>query len=779
MPSARARLLYGAIGLAVAGLTLRVALAPGSTSAQAASPTAPRAPVDPMAAAPATVVLPDSTWQRAVPMSPELSLALGTRKHADAVKALQAMPKAEIPGAAVADHGFLLAWSLVHAKRAAEALPLQELVRASRNAPEPYKQLVLGEALLASGQPVEAAQLLAQVDPAAAIAVRAQLSRARALFEAGRTAESKALYEAMAERPDPASGGEVALWALATRAGTSSPAARPYLVRLYRHYPGSSEGRQATAALGESVNTADKAWRADALMEQGSFKEVNDLLTPILASYDKPTVEACVALYAHGRSHFRRNNVTLAAQVLEPAGARCKGLDDERGGKALYVAGKSLERKKEWSGAARAFEQIPALFPQHSMADDGFALAGIAWQQAGEEDQAIKKWEAQVREYPDGDLAAEGFWRLAWTAWLGGDTAKALEWAERSIATVPINADPVHALAARYWAGRWRVHPKVGDPSRQNPDPVARAEGIERLLALCREYPSSFYALLAASRLYELAPERLAAIQRPDPSPELGGWSVRPQWMDLPTNQWGLALARLGLIKESLGELQQQDTELLSPSEYALQASILAATEPFAVHDRLHHYLLNHPPETLGRDRDRIVRMAYPDKWWTEVQAATAGYQWDARIFHSLVREESSFNPAIKSWAGAIGLSQLMPATAQSVGGKMGYKVNNSLLVSDPLLNLRIGSRYYQGLVERFNGNLFLSTPSYNAGEGNIEKWIALDPARPTDQFIEALPLRETRHYVKRVMGTWQIYRLSYDEGPTFPDLSAFNHKLR
>ncbi len=777
MQPARARLLFGAIGLVLAGLTLRFAFAPGATSAQAAGPAAPASPSG--SAVVETVLLPDSSWERAVPMSPELSLALGTRKHADAVKALQATPKAEIPGAAAADHGFLLAWSLVHADRAAEALPLQELVRASRNAPEPYKLLVLGEALLATGQPVEAAQLLAQVDPSSAIASRARLSQARALFEAGRTADSKASYEALVERADPSPGNEIALWALANRAGLSSPAARPYLVRLYRHYPASSEGRQATAALGDSVSAADKAWRADALMGLSSFKEVNDLLTPVLASFDKPSVEACVGLYAHGRSHFKRNNVTLAAQVLEPAGARCKGFDDDRGGKALYVAGKSLERKKEWAGAARAYEQIPALFPQHSMADDGFALAGIAWQQAGDEALAVQRWESQVRDYPDGDLAAEGFWRLAWTAWLGGDTAKALDWAERSIRTVPINADPVHALGARYWAGRWRVHPTVGDPTFQNPDPVARAEGIERLLALCRDYPTSFYALLAASRLYELAPERLATVSRPVASPDLGGWSVRPQWMEVQSNQWGLALARLGLIREALGELQQQDSEQLSPSEYAIQASILAATEPFAVHDRLHHYLLSHPPETLGPDRDRIIRMAYPDKWWAEVKTATEGYTWDARIFHSLVREESSFNPAIKSWAGAIGLSQLMPATAQSVGGKMGYKVNNSLLVSDPLLNLRIGSRYYQGLVERFKGNLFLSTPSYNAGEGNLEKWIALDPARPTDQFIEALPLRETRHYVKRVMGTWQIYRLSYDEGPTFPDLSAYNHTLR
>lgn len=773
----RHSLLLGVTGLLLAGVGLRFALPQSGPAAQAASPTP--TPISAPAATVRLALLPDSTWQRSVPMSPELSLAVGTRRHGEALKGLQAIPKAELPGMAVADHGFLVAWALVHSDRAAEALPLQELVRASPNAPEPYKQLVLGEAMLAAGQPVEAAQLLAQVDPASAIASRAQLSQARALFDAGRTAESKALYETLAQRPDPSPGSEVALWALASRAGTGSPAARPFLERLYRHYPGSKEGTRAAAELGASLTATDKAWRADALNELSSFKDVNDLITPIIGSYTKASPETCAALYAHGRSHFRRNNVTLAAQILEPAGALCQGVDDERGGKALYVAGKSLERKKDWAGAARAYEQIPALFPDHSMADDGYALAGIAWQHAGEEAKAVQRWEAQVSAYPTGDLAAEGFWRLAWTAWLGGDTTKALEWAERSIRTVPINDDPVHAMAARYWAGRWRVYPTVGDPKRVNPDSQAVAEGIDRLVALCRDYPSSFYSLLAASRLYELAPDRLAAIPRPASVPDAGGWNVRQEWLDEPSTQWGLSLARLGLIKEALNELKSQPTDSLTPSEVALQANLLVATEPFAVHDRLHHYLLNHPPETLGPDRERIIRLAFPEKWWTEVQTATEAYEWDGRIFHSLVREESSFNPAAKSWAGALGLSQLMPATAQSVGTKMGYKVSTAQLTTDTLLNLRIGSRYYQGLVERFKGNLFLATPSYNAGEGNIEKWIALDPARPTDQFIEAIPLRETRHYVKRVMGTWQIYRLTYDQGPTFPDLSAYNHTLR
>ena len=84
------------------------------------------------------------------------------------------------------------------------------------------------------------------------------------------------------------------------------------------------------------------------------------------------------------------------------------------------------------------------------MADDGYALAGVALQIAGNPDDARQPWTRQVTEVPQGDLAAEGFWRLAWTAYLAGDTETAIRWAEQMVETVDYSADPVHVSGARY-----------------------------------------------------------------------------------------------------------------------------------------------------------------------------------------------------------------------------------------------------------------------------------------------------------------------------------------
>jgi soluble lytic murein transglycosylase len=239
--------------------------------------------------------------------------------------------------------------------------------------------------------------------------------------------------------------------------------------------------------------------------------------------------------------------------------------------------------------------------------------------------------------------------------------------------------------------------------------------------------------------------------------------------------QRALALTRLGLVGEAMVELDSAQSGDPLPGEEALTAWIIERRNPFEAHDRLHKYLLGRPASTLGRDRDTILQTAYPDHYWDLVQQATDGYGYDGRIFHALVREESSFNVHIVSWAGAKGLSQLMPATAKQVAGWLGISVNRTTIF-DPLTNLRIGSRYLEYLRGLFDDNMVLAVPAYNAGEGNVGKWIKATDNPPTDEFVESIPIRETRHYVKRVLGTYQLYHSLYGDGPLYADWSARNH---
>ena len=199
-------------------------------------------------------------------------------------------------------------------------------------------------------------------------------------------------------------------------------------------------------------------------------------------------------------------------------------------------------------------------------------------------------------------------------------------------------------------------------------------------------------------------------------------------------------------------------------------------------HDLLHKYIQHHPPHTWESNHHPIWYQTFPNHYWDLLSAHQTNhptdYPYDVRIFHSLVREESSFNKDIVSWAGAKGLSQLMPATAKRVGEWVNITVTNDVIF-DPSSNLRIGSKYLGYLHGYFSNNPFLAVAAYNAGEGNVGKWLKSKGNLPTDMFVESIPFRETRHYVKRVLGTYQTYHMLYDQKTdtkVYPDFSAFNH---
>ena len=154
---------------------------------------------------------------------------------------------------------------------------------------------------------------------------------------------------------------------------------------------------------------------------------------------------------------------------------------------------------------------------------------------------------------------------------------------------------------------------------------------------------------------------------------------MRAVFAEHPSTQRELALARLGLASEAWAELKQLGRSV-TPSEKALIASIANRADPVRAFDSLQHFLMKYPPSTLGPDRDRILEVAYPDRYWSLIQEVSAEYDYDPRIFHALVREESGFNKDIRSWAGAKGLSQLMPATAKQVAGWLGRSVSSATI---------------------------------------------------------------------------------------------------
>jgi soluble lytic murein transglycosylase len=138
-------------------------------------------------------------------------------------------------------------------------------------------------------------------------------------------------------------------------------------------------------------------------------------------------------------------------------------------------------------------------------------------------------------------------------------------------------------------------------------------------------------------------------------------------------------------------------------------------------------------------------------------------------FIHALIRQESMFNPDAKSPVGAHGLMQLMPRTAEEVARKLGIKFHSSLL-GNPSYNLRLGTTFIQNQLAIFDGSYVLALAGYNAGPRRVGEWMAqIGDPRDTNtdpiDWIEMIPVNETRNYVQRILESLQVYRARLNGG--------------
>jgi len=152
------------------------------------------------------------------------------------------------------------------------------------------------------------------------------------------------------------------------------------------------------------------------------------------------------------------------------------------------------------------------------------------------------------------------------------------------------------------------------------------------------------------------------------------------------------------------------------------------------------------------------LQMRFPLAFETELKQAAKATNIKTTLLFAIARQESAFAHYARSPAGAIGLMQLMPATAKQTARKIGMKYRRSDLL-EPHKNITLGSNYLNQLLKQFNGNRFLAAAAYNAGPHRVSRWLKdSDNNLPFDVWIETIPYRETRGYVKNVLEYSVIY---------------------
>jgi hypothetical protein len=386
---------------------------------------------------------------------------------------------------------------------------------------------------------------------------------------------------------------------------------------------------------------------------------------------------------------------------------------DERGGEALGLA-RALRGAKEFEGMDSAF--VLAASTGH-----GAALENAAWERA--------------REWEDRKTAAEA--------------APVFSWAAARLGTGPLAAAArVHGALAWSRAGR-------SDSARASLIPAWTTDGVAAfwyawLERAAGDSAAARAAYLRAAELQPLTYEGIRARQELGLPPLL----TAPGGAARATRAAGRtalpAPERVGLADLlGLGEVAvEMLRDCASTRDAPLASGCIDALEARGLY------------RTGRRTPDTELRLTRPPAFPRAVLDAADSERVDPYLLWSLMLQESAFDAAARSRAGAIGLLQLMPATASRLAG---HGVTADSLVN-PERNVRLAARYVSGLLREFHEPRAVMA-AYNAGEDVVRRWVAARPA-VDDLWVELIPYKETREYVKSVYTTWRQYAAVYGANP-------------
>jgi soluble lytic murein transglycosylase len=286
-------------------------------------------------------------------------------------------------------------------------------------------------------------------------------------------------------------------------------------------------------------------------------------------------------------------------------------------------------------------------------------------------------------------------------------------------------------------------------------------DAVRRFKRVVARYPLSFAALASAARLEQMGiePPRL------DPLPALAAepdsWGELPEKMQL--------LADIGLHTAAERALHEAEPSLLA--RHAPRGGHALCDQYGAVDRGYRRYslaatvaksgTLQRPPTASNL---WLWHCLYPRPYTSSVARLEQRYRLPSGLIHSVMRQESAFRTDARSAAGAVGLMQLMPTTAERAARELVMEHPNERLTGT-IYNLELGAFYLNKLLSNFDRRVVLALAGYNAGPHAAFRWLAGGVPLALDVWAARIPFTETRHYVQRVMANWARYRY-LDGGP-------------
>ena len=360
-----------------------------------------------------------------------------------------------------------------------------------------------------------------------------------------------------------------------------------------------------------------------------------------------------------------------------------------------------------------------------------------------------------LEKFSQSEAAAALRWKRAWTAAQGQQLDTATQEAS-AIARANPNPNSDLAPKALFWAGKWT-------------DRLGKTQQRQQLFTqLLQQYPASYYTWRAAG-LSGLPVGDFQSIH----GQQLG--------LEIPTSRLPLsvgspALKELYLLGEGKAawetwQLEFQNRQIPSIPEQLTDGLVRLEVGEYLdglfMVGNLSDRITTEPEQQSQRPLLQSLRQdprywqaLYPVPYWNEIQHWGSQNTVNPVLALALMRQESRFEPQIKSVVGATGLMQLMPETAAEVASQVKLKKYS---LENPNDNIRLGTWYLNSTHQTYQGNSMLAIASYNAGTGSVGKWLQTLNTQDADAFVETIPFDETQGYVKSVLENYWNYTRLYN----------------
>ncbi len=536
------------------------------------------------------------------------------------------------------------------------------------------------------------------------------------------------------------------------------------LRKLYFDAPQSPEADKAAdrlAALGATAAPADAAQlrrRADRLYDAKLYALAAQAYGQIPVLFpDAATAEVWLRA---GVSHYKSNSFKQAVEALSRVRSRSAKLM----GEALYYKGMAQLSMNNEAAGLQTLVELRRVAPSSERIGDLLYGVGRYYEKRDRPDQAGAYYAQLVRQFPQAESADEAHFWLAWRA----HQAKDYRTASRLLTEHVANYGDVTENRGK--AGFWAAF----DAERSGDKETA----MTLYRALLLRYGAGWFGVNAERRIARLAGEGVRG--RPFESDLLLRRAVAGlQTVKLPQetiNDAGAErlakaeqLTRCAFYQSAMNELDaargaHPDSPLVNlriAQIYRIQGEPVAAINALKRAYPDYGQML---PEEATRE---VWEVFYPLKWWSNIKEEAKRHNIDPYLIAGLIRQETVFDPNARSYANAYGLMQLLPYVGRDVARKTGAGAITANDLFNPVLNIQLGAAHLRELMDRFNRFEYVAA-AYNGGPTRVSRWLKELPTAEIEEWVESIPIEQTRLYVQGVYRNARQYQRLYDENGEF-----------